>query len=76
MGHTTYTFPQHFLLHPLGLYCGLLLFLYATLCRDEAFSELSIAPCRLFLLRRLKLVENLPVDILLFFYMNFTFVID
>lgn len=40
------------------------------------FSELSIALHRIFLLARLKLVRNLPVGILLFFYMNIISVID
>lgn len=40
------------------------------------FSELSIAVHRLFLLARLKLIGNLPVGILLFFYIKKIFVID
>lgn len=40
------------------------------------FSELSIALHRLFLPERLKLIGNLPVGILLLFYMNIIFVID
>lgn len=40
------------------------------------FSELPIALHRLFLPPRLKLLGNLPVGILLLFYMNIIFVID